>query len=195
MLLKQSIIFFNLLFIVMNASADYPKTSNDFALLPPFCKAKLSPNATPQEINLWSNKLGPNFMHTHHYCAALHSLRVAQTIYSKTEKAEKAGWISSALNEIAYMEQHASPTYILFPHIYTTKAEAYLEIDQHINAFTYFNKAITANRKFTKPYALMSDYYVKNNNKKEARIILEEGLKYSPKSKQLNRRLDKLSKR
>jgi len=193
---KKYLLFITLSLVVIKASAEYPKTDFDFSLLPQYCKAKLKPSS-PAEVKKWSKKLGHDFGHTHHYCAALHSLRRAKNIFSTTpDKAQyKRHLLGVAIGEIDYMEDKASPSYILFPHIYTTKAEIYLESKQPAAAIEYFNKAITANKKFTKPYALLSDYYVEINNKKGARKILEEGLKYSPKSKHLNRRLNKLVKR
>ncbi|MDT8426993.1 MAG: tetratricopeptide repeat protein, partial [Methyloprofundus sp.] len=174
-------------------------TREDFALLPPYCIAQLKPSwSKPGEPERWRANIPKAFPHLHHYCAALHSLRQAQGIYGKDNESvmvRTSMLRSSVLNNIGYMEKQTDPSSKLFPHIYTTKAEAYLMLDQAGEAFEYFNKAIAADRKFTKPYALMADYYAKNNNKKEARKILEEGLKHSPKSKQLNRRLDKLPKK
>lgn len=182
----------------MNSYAgEYPKTAQEFALLPPYCKAKMQPSS-PAEQQLWSKRIGDGFGHIHHYCAALNSLREAQGIYGKDKESlmVKTSMLrSSVINNISYMEKNTSPSAIIMPHIYTTKAEAYLMLGQTGEAFEYFNKAIKANRKFTKPYALMSDYYVKINNKKDALEILKKGLKYSPRSKQLKRRLKKLSKK
>jgi len=192
---KNYLILISLFFMCSKVSAEYPKSFTDFALLPPYCKAKLNPSSAAN-TQLWAKKLGQDFSHTHHYCAGLHSLRIAKTIYSTApdKMQHKNHLLSSALGEIEYMEKHASPKYILFPHIYTTKAEVYLERNQANNAIKYFNTAINANKKFTKPYALLSDYYVKINNHNLARDTLEKGLKYSPKSKALNKRIKKLSK-
>ena len=155
---KKNIQFISLLFLTFNASAEYPKTDSDFVSLPTYCKAKLKPNS-PGDAQLWKNKLGHDFTHTHHYCAALHSLKKARSIYqlSADKKEYKRHLLSNAIGDIDYMEDKASPTYILFPHIYTSKAEIYLETNQINKAIAYFNKAINTNRKFTKPYALLSD--------------------------------------
>lgn len=45
---------------------------------------------------------------------------------------------------------------------------------------------------YASSYAALSDYYKKIGLKKRAKDILEEGLKYSPNSKKLKRRLEKL---
>lgn len=197
MMIKKIACYF-LIFSILylnNAWAEYPQTSEDYALLPPYCKARFSGDNSPLYIK-WKKRLGHDFIHTHHYCAGLHSLRLAKKIYSTSPEMvqNKRHLLSRATSEIAYMEKHASPPYILFPHIYTSKAETYLVMDQPQKALEYFNKAMNANKKFTKPYALLSDYYVKTNQKKLAREILNEGLKFSSKSKALTKRVKKLSK-
>lgn len=183
------------LLIINQAFAAYPETASDYALLPPYCKARAG-KGSPANIKMWKQKIGSAFLHVHHYCASLHSLRLAKNMFptNKNQQQDKNGLLSAAIGEIEYMESHAEATNILFPYIYTTKAEIYLEANQDTKALEYFNKAINANKKFTKPYALVSDYYKKKGMKKPAREILEAGLKYSPKSKALNKRLKKLSK-
>ena len=194
----QKILFFIILLLCFNtkiALAGYPETTSDYMLLPPFCKARASNSSTPN-YKKWEKKLGHDFLHTHHYCASLHSLRIARSMFpsNRVEQQDKKGLLAFVFDNIKYMEGHAKSTYVLFPHIYTTQAEAYLEAKQPLQAIKYFNKSIQANKKFTKPYALLSDYYKSIKNKKKAISILKEGLKYSPKSRALNKRLAKLSK-
>ena len=92
------------------------------------------------------------------------------------------------------MEKNADPHFILFPNIYTTKAEALFALDRPGEAAAYLTKAIEKNKKFTKAYSMLADYYIKTGNKKSANEILQEGLKYSPKSKKLHKKLNDLSK-
>ena len=190
-------LFISLLLNVSESIADYPETDKDFSLLPPFCKAKLKPSS-PAETNLWSTRLnvhGIGFGHVHHYCAALHSIRLAQKILpaSENDRQEKRGLLNSALGEINYMEEHADPQFVLFPNLYASKAEALFALDQPGEAAAYLTKAIGKNKKFTKAYWMLADYYIKTGNKKSANNILQEGLKYSPKSKILQKRLNAVS--
>lgn len=174
--------------------AGYPKSDRDFALLPPYCKAKLKPSS-PEQTRRWAQKLGSGFGDTHHYCAALHSLRLARSIFSldRNQQQNKKGLLVEVINNVDYMEAHANPAYILFPAIYTTKAEAYFMSGKTDEAVKYLYKAIKANRKYTKPYKILGDFYLDLGMQKEARDVLEKGLKYSPKSKSLHRRMKKLA--
>jgi tetratricopeptide (TPR) repeat protein len=188
-------LFVSLLLNVSAVIAEYPETDRDFSVLPPFCKAKLKPSSAT-ETELWGKQLGHDFGHTHHYCAALHSLNLANNILATSEdnKQEKRHLLSRVIDETKYMEEHASPNYVLFPNIYTTKAEALFALNQPAEATGYLMKAIAANKKFTKAYGMLAGYYIKIGDKKSANEILQEGLKYSPKSKTLQKKIKALAK-
>ncbi len=55
-----------------------------------------------------------------------------------------------------------------------------------------FRHAIELKPTYTPPYVALSDYYVEKGQIEEAKKILEEGLKHSPESSRLKRRLKKL---
>ena len=188
-------LFASLLINATQSFAGYPQTDRDFSLLPPFCKAKLKPSS-PAETELWAKRLGHDFGHTHHYCAALHSLRVANNIQpiNDERKRTKMELYTTAAGEVEYVEKNANPQYVLFPNIYTTKAEALFALDRPGEAVAYLTKAIEKNKKFTKAYSMLADYYIKTGNVKAAIDILQEGLKHSPKSKKLQKKLNTLPK-
>ena len=198
MLKKFSLfLFISLLFNVSNSFAAWPKTEEDFSLLPPFCKAKSSGNSP--EAQLWEKRLdahGAGWLHVHHYCAALHTLRLANNLLptDADTKMDKRGLYGAVLGEIKYVEEHADPQFVIFPNIYATKAEALFALDRPGEATAYLTKAISKNKKFTKAYKMLADYYIKTGNKKSATEILQEGLRYSPRSRTLQKRLNALSK-
>lgn len=179
------------IFFYNSALADYPTTDLDFAFLPPYCKAKLKQTS---DYGLWDKKLGPDFMHTHHFCASLHSLRVAKFMVPRNheEHERKRYLLKDAVGEIDYMENHAKPNYVLFPYIYTTKAEGLLLQGKKKDAIEYFKKSIATNKKFKMAYVLLSDVYLADGEKSLAKELLEEGIKNIPNSKMIKKRLDKL---
>ena len=187
-------VFISLLLNASSSFAGYPKTDEDFSLLPPFCRAKLSGDSPLAK--LWAERLGSGWLHVHHYCAALHTLRLANNLLptDADTKMDKRSLYGAVLGEIKYMEEHADPQFVIFPNIYATKAEALFALDQPGEAVVYLTKAISKNNKFTKAYKMLADYYIKTGNKKSATEILQEGLKYSPRSRTLQKRLNALSK-
>ncbi|MGB4923109.1 MAG: hypothetical protein WBO98_02820, partial [Candidatus Nitrotoga sp.] len=52
-----------------SAVAGYSPTTAELSLLPPFCQAKLGTN--PADHKLYSGKVGPDWLHIHHYCVGL----------------------------------------------------------------------------------------------------------------------------
>lgn len=187
------IIFFLFILFCHDAFAEYPESDLDFMMLPPFCKAKLKPSSQ-SEVELWTKKLGYDFGHTHHFCAALHSLRLAKTIFPLNPdlKERKRHLLSDATSDIKYMEEKAKPDYALFPFIYTTKAEVLIEQGDKKDAITYLKKAISINNKYKMPYIILSDIYLESDQKQLAKELLEEGVKNIPNSKMLSKRLQKL---
>ena len=200
MMLKK-ISLFLFISLLLNASNSFaaggPKTEEDWSLLPPFCKARSV--ASSPEGQLWEKRLdthGQGFIHVHHYCGALHDLRLANSLLATDAdtKMEKRGLYGAVLPNIKYMEEHADPQFVIFPNIYATGAEALFALDRPVEATAYLTKSISKNKKFTKAYKMLADYYIKTGDKKSATEILQEGLKYSPRSRALQKRLNALSK-
>lgn len=187
------IIFIVFILFCHDAFAVYPESDLDFMMLPPFCKAKLKPNSK-SDVDLWEKKLGYDFGHTHHFCAALHSLRIAKTIFPSNPdlKERKRYLLSDATGDLKYMEEHAKPNYVLFPYIYTTKAEVLIEQGNKKDAIPYLKKAISINKKYKMPYIILSDIYLSTDQKQLAKELLEEGVKNIPNSKILSKRLQNL---
>ncbi|MFA5984824.1 MAG: tetratricopeptide repeat protein [Methylococcaceae bacterium] len=167
----------------------FPETEKDYRALPPFCKARSTPNSPAYQA--WDKRLGNSFIHLHHYCSALHTLNVYRTD-PRYNKIEKARLLESALGGIKYMEENATPTFLLFPHIYATKADIYLEQKNNGEAIRYLSKAIQTNPKFILGYTKLFDLYYKLGEKELASEILNKALAIKPQSKALNKRLAKL---
>ena len=75
------LIIISLLLTSQWACGAYPGTDADFAVLPPYCKARLSPLGDKDPSNqLWNRRLGHDFLHIHHYCAGLHTRNLGDKI-------------------------------------------------------------------------------------------------------------------
>lgn len=168
------------------ATAYYPQTDFDYALLPPFCKARASGD-TP-EYRLWNNRLGPDFQHIHHYCAGLHTMNVAAKIRDVVERVYQ---YKVAAGEMAYIEAHAKPDFKIFPKLYFDQGQAWERGEKIDEAVTSYKKSIALYQKSALPYAALSDLYEKKNMKDQAKSILEQGLQHNPNSKPLLKRMKK----
>ncbi|MDD5580258.1 MAG: tetratricopeptide repeat protein [Methylobacter sp.] len=188
-ILKATLFFF-LLSISQWAHTAYPKTDYDFALLPPWCKAKLG-DVSEAERKLWERRIGPGWIHVHHYCAALFTLNLS---YKVTDRNQLPEIYKVVVGEIAYVEKNTSPKFKLWPKMQYDKGQVLEKMNDTAGAMRAYQESIQANPKLPLSYAALSDLYKKQKNNKEAIVILEQGLKHKPESKVLLKRLAILSK-
>jgi len=173
--------------ICMPAHATDTGYPNDVELrsLPEYCQVKLRQKPGDAGYNTWLNILGPDFIHTHHFCAGLNFINrhyKARSVY------DRKYYLTASLPEFGYMITHAAPTYSLMPDVYMSRATALSKLGRAGEALTDFQKAIQLNPKLPKAYAIVSDYYSDRNLKDKALAMISEGLKQVPDSKMLQRR-------
>lgn len=186
----KKVIFIILFITTLPTKADYPKTESDYALLPPYCKARDSDDHSA-EHQAWKKRMGEDFIHIHHYCHGLHSRNLAN---STTDRKQKNALLQAAVSEIEYLHEHASPKFSLLPKIAYDQGQIYEQMDLPIEALKKYQQSISLNPKNSQPYLALSYIYMKQNNKNEAIATLEQGLKYKPDSKSLRKQLEKLTK-
>ena len=183
------ILLSSILIIPARYLAAYPKTDADFALLPPYCKARYGKTNSADAEN-WKSRLGRlGWTHVHHYCSGLDHLNKANMASDKETRTKE---LRGAIAGFTYMQENAPRDFILQPEISTQKGRAYLRLNQDGAAVQEFYNAIKLNPKYIPAYNALSDYFNNNNKPEEAKKILELGLKENPKSKSLKRRLNKL---
>ncbi|PCJ37934.1 MAG: hypothetical protein COA75_01570 [Cellvibrionales bacterium] len=197
MIKNKILIFLLIAFSTMsfNVFSFFPETNKDFSLLPAFCKVRAG-RGTAVEVTLWKKRLGSDYIHIHHFCAGLHSYNYTTMNFpkNKDEKAFHRHALRSVLGEVNYMESHVkNKKFVMFPSIYLLKAKAHADLGQRAKALVYYNKSITANKKFTRAYLSLSRYYQKLGDKTKALAIIEQGLQYKPSSKSLNRQRNHLT--
>lgn len=111
------------------ARADWPSTPADFALLPPYCKCKLQQAVCKQgspEDKMWESRIGNGYGHFHHYCAALHTLNLANR---EMDVSKKRYHYKQAINEINYVLQHTKPPFPRAGELTAKKASIQMRLD------------------------------------------------------------------
>ncbi len=91
--------------------AAYPQTDADFAQLPPYCKWKMKGDRDAPARRKWARKLKGGFIHIHHYCAAMHSMRLASA--PSIKQADRIYLLKSAKGDLLYMVDKAAPDFVL----------------------------------------------------------------------------------
>lgn len=136
----------------------------------------------------WSEVLGDDMMHLHHYCQGLVHLARGERNY----KDRRAGWARNALDSFNYVLKAAKPNSFLLPDIYINKGKAYLLSKKDSLAEAEFSKAIELKPDYVPAYAALADYYVNARQRDKAFQVVEAGLKQSPDSRALRRRYQEL---
>ena len=170
-------------------AGEYPSTDEDFAALPPYCEVKLR-STNKAAINKWSSIFGPkNWVHIHHYCAAMNDARKANLEINSNKKIKR---LKDAVYNYGYIEKQCQKNFVLMPEVFVKRAQALHLLGDSGSAIHDYKKAIHTNPKYIYAYSKLADLYLELNLKKEAADIINKGLKIKPKSKSLNRRLKKL---
>jgi len=162
-------------------------TAQEMAALPPFCSARF--NEGSAEYKSWNTLLGPDFGHTHHYCAGINFLN--RYYRDRTEQAKRFN-LNNARSNLQYMIDHADPAYSLMPDVYLNLGVVYSLSGQPAQAITHFIKAIELNPRLPRAYNALADYYAKTNQAAKALETVTEGLRYNPGTRSLQRRYTEL---
>ena len=172
----------------------HPKTDEDFSLLPPYCKVNMHAGyegyRDPVEAKMWDDRLHGT-TGIWHYCWGLHQINLAN---QSADINQRRGYLSQAIGDMRYTQERASQDSILLPKIYYDIGQTLEELDDDAGAMEAYYQCIKLNPKLPRPYAALSDLFKNQNKTKQAVAILEEGLKYKPKSKTLLKRLAQLTK-
>lgn len=168
------------------AAAEWPATPQDYAHLPGYCRARLKPNDIPKATrDRWEQRVGPDFLHVHHYCAALHSLRLASGARSEEDRNR---FLRAAVAEIAYVEDKAKPNWFLRAEIEVQKGRALLRLNEIPRAIQAFHSSLKVNPRFPAAYAGIADAYLMLKQPEKAKATLDKGIKAIPNAKGLRTR-------
>lgn len=171
-------------------------TEAELALLPRFCPDTIgfkygdaytntSPNAPK-----WVGMMGKGFWSMHHYCWALINLGRAQkpSMPPSTRQATR----EYAIEDMRYVIENSTEDFIMLPEIYTKIGEVLLDLKRPSEAREAFVKARSIKPDYWPPYFHWGEYLLRNGQKADARVVVEEGLSYTPQNKSLRNLLTEL---
>lgn len=167
--------------LAMPAMADQ-WTDSELRAMPPYCAARLHKN--PAQEDQWRAALGPDYQHTHHFCAAIGFIN---RYYAARTTRSKAFNLQNAMGNLNYMIAHASPGYSLMPEVYLNRGLVQTQMKKDGAALMDILKAIELDPKLVRAYSMAAEHYVKLNKKNEALKFATEGLRYNPESTVLQR--------
>jgi hypothetical protein len=171
----------------------YAYDPREVAMLPRYCpytqgfRDHVPGGNNPNEIQRWSSMLGQTFDAMHHYCYGL--IKTNRGVLLAPNEQSRRFYLNDAIGEFDYVLDHAPPDFVLLPEILMKKGENLIRLDQVGSGNQQLLRAIELKPDYWPPYAVMSDYYKKKGDLKNAREVLEKGLSASPDAKALKERL------
>jgi len=172
---------------------------SEIRLLPQYCK-QLMPDAYTVEARQYMIRgpRPPGLPHLHHFCQGLKF--VIRTDRSFSDERQKQFSIQKALAEFTYVTERiatskGNPAYFAMARL--ERAKVLKRMGKTGEAIEEFRKTLELKQNYIAAYRGLSDIYRGIGDIKQAREVVEQGLKYAPNSKSLKRRLrelDKLSK-
>ena len=183
------------LLLPMRVEAEILLEPRDFAMLPEYCKHTLVfSSAIPgggKDFELWKTRMGPAFIHMHHYCYGL--VQTHRALFFSRKRQERTSFLWDSLNEFDYVIRNAPPPFVMLPEIHTKKGENLIRLGEGARAMRELLRAIELKPDYWPPYAYISDYYKEIGDVVLAREWLEKGLSVLPNTKALMQRLAELN--
>lgn len=168
------------------AVAGLDMTEAEYVLLPDFCKSQgnvsnqyFKKYYSAERTDRWQAIMGTNFHHFHHYCWAIVSI-------NRAYKGMGGGALKSAISDINYVLNRASPDFVLLPEVFTKLGEAYLLAKDDTSAEKAFRKAWSINPAYWRAYVWWADRLFRQGKLKEALAVAEEGQKNAPGTRALD---------
>lgn len=177
--------------------AAYHPTKADMSWMPEWCGLALCKwdtgrpdSATRKEI--WRSRLGPIWIHVHHYCAGLGYQHKARLTFGQKREYN----LRRALGEIRYVtskiDSYSSP---INAEMLRREAEVHEMMGNPSEAIRTYQKSLLHNRRYTPSYAGISDLLLEHGEYEAAKKVLYAGLQVAPESKLLAKRLTALKRR
>jgi tetratricopeptide (TPR) repeat protein len=182
--------FYLLLFSVASPAqeAAINLSEKELLTLPRYCYVRIRALNGP-EYKEWERKMGPDLIHTHHYCGGLSYLK---RYYGATTERERKFFLRSAQANLEYMVNHASPGYSLMPDVYFRLGEVHRLAGRAGNAKASYDKSIELNPRLASAYGGLADMHVQLGQQAKALKVVSDGLRYNPETRSLQRRYREL---
>ena len=167
----------------------YEMSLLEVGMLPPFCQSWYKGYRQPasgqgkQEFKAWGEKLG-GIPDPQHLCPGLNALNYS---YSQSKGTPGHAYaVQVATNELSYVLKR-NKSFPIRSTVLLKRGKGYEEWRKMDKAMRDYREAIQIKPKNTRAYVSTAELYLKLKNRKEARNIIDQGLKVNPNSKTLLR--------
>ena len=156
----------------------------EIRLLPGYCQVRMQKLNSPEYKSLEA-AMGPDLLHTHHFCAALVYLK---RYYGERNTARRSDHLGKARSNLQYMLDHASPGYVLMPEIYLNMGEVERIAGNPGKARSAYEKSIELAKNSPRAFGALADLLRDGGHRDQALAVVSEGLRHNPEATTLQRR-------
>jgi len=160
---------------------------SEIAKLPHYCWVRIKELNSPEYHQLEA-VMGPDLIHTHHYCVALVYIK---RYYAARDKMARASSLRDARNNLVYLIQQASPSYMLVPDAYLSLGEVERLDGKVGKALLNYEKAAKLNPELPRAWGALADISSDLGRQGKALEYATEGLRHNPDATGLKNRYRK----
>lgn len=164
-------------------------TDLEMTMLPPYCRVRFEADSRSPEYKEWQRRLGPDFLHVHHFCAGLNFLTRS---YKPQSKADRDYNLQNAETNFTYVIHAVKPTFVLMPEAYLDRGIVRSMKKNAIEAVPDITRALEMNPHLVRGYLALGTIYANAGDRSQALSAVSTGLRYNPDSKILQARYEKL---
>ena len=170
------------------AKLPYKATEAELSRLPTFCQVKLgySRNANQANTKLYSGKIGPDWLHIHHYCSGLNFINRYKRSFGN--KIDQQAYFTNAMGEFEYMFSHVAPTFWMLPEMHVQKGKLLAAEKRNVEAVREFEQALQIDPNYVKAYVALSYLYKNTGQQSKYITALEQALQLVPNSESMQSR-------
>lgn len=168
-------------------------SEQDYALYPPFCRAKLT-NGPPAEIDRWSKQMGrDNFMHIHHYCFGLKAMSLAYASYS--DKKARSYYARSVVTNMKYILSNTKPDFYLRADTLINLGRGYQLWNDGDKARAAFEQALKLKPDAVDAWVALSDLFYDHGQREQALKVLEDARTHAGDHRKIMLRIEQMQKK
>ena len=180
-----------MLFCLQPAMAGRPAnvTPGELALLPMYCPDTQGFNYgdavtnTSPRAPYWVSRLGQGFWAVHHHCWAL--VKVRRAMLPGTAPEIRKGLLEEAVDDYYYVVRNTPPNFLLLPDVFMKIGDTHMLQGQIALASEAYAKSRALKADFWPVYIQWARALNDTGNRKAALAHLEEGMRASPATKEL----------
>lgn len=187
--MKRIIVLINFVFFGIAASfpvAAIEMSDQEYAILPDYCRHKKwvsSRKPNPPASVKWESTFGDDFVHIHHYCWAM--VRIARSYRASYSSMEKRSYINDAIRDINYVLDNSSDKFPIRAELNYRLIELFARAGNYVQAENAFKSAIESDSGYWRAYWGWGYWLSVAGRRKEALIVIGEGLRLAPETKPL----------